>query len=108
MADDPIIDSVRTRILQIYDQADQLRMQMYAGKGVEPKMTIFKKDGTPAIEISSIDKDLDSRRITLFGKGDKWRLQITCNDNGAGINVFDQDGKCIKTIMLSKTDGTEE
>jgi hypothetical protein len=83
-------------------------MQLYAHKGAEPKMTIFKEDGTPAIEISSMENDSDSRRIALFGKGDKWRLQISCNDNGAGITVFDQDGKCIKTLTLSETDGTEE
>jgi hypothetical protein len=106
--DEPIIDSIRTRLLQIYDQSDRLRMQMYAHKGIEPKMTILNEDGTPAIEISSIEKDSDSRRITLFGKGHKWRLQITCNDNGSGINIFDQDGTCVKTLMLSETDGTKD
>ena len=44
----------------------------------------------------------------MFGESEKWRLQITSNKNGAGITVFDQNGKCIKTLTLSAIDKIEE
>ena len=98
--DQPISDVIRTREVLIYDDADKLRMTLTAYRGVEPKITFYKEDRTPAIEIASMEQDSDSRRINLFGKAHNWRLRITSNENGAAIFVYDKDGKCLKELTF--------
>jgi hypothetical protein len=101
--DSEISDVVKTREVLIYNDANQIRMAL-DGRGVEPKICIYKEDGTPAIEISSMEMDSDSRRITLFGKAHKWRLSITCTTSGVGIVTFDQDGRIVKEWDLLGSD----
>jgi len=95
-----ITDAVKTRELLIYDDSDRLRIALDAIGGVEPKITLFKEDGTPALEISSVEMDSGSRRIVLFGKAHKWRLWITCTEQGVGMTVYDKDGKYLKSWDL--------
>lgn len=96
----PITDVVKTRGLLIYDDSDRLRISLDAIGGVNPKITIYKEDGTPAIEISSLEMDSDSRRIILFGKAHKWRLWITCTNKGVGMTVYDKEGKILRSWDL--------
>jgi hypothetical protein len=101
--DRSIKDVTKTRELLVYDSRDRVRMSLHAHGDVEPKITIYKEDGTPAIEISSMEMDSDSRRIVLFGKAHHWRLYITSTDKGTGMTVFHNDGKLLKTWDLQRT-----
>ena len=95
-----IPDAIKTRSVLIYDDFDRLRMSLAAHGGVEPKISLYKEDGTPAIEISSLEMDLDSRRIVLFGKRHTWQLIITSNENGVGMTAFDENGKHTRSLIF--------
>jgi len=104
----PISDTVKTREVLIYDDSDRIRISLNAHFGVEPKVTIYKEDGTPAIEISSMEMDKDSRRIVLFGKKHNYRLYISSNENGVGATAYDEEGKFIGACDFSKNKETGE
>lgn len=79
-----------------------MRISLSAHIGVEPKISLYDEDGSPALEISSCEKDSKSRRITFFGKAQQWRMQITCNNNGSGVTLYDQDGEYVQTLIFRK------
>ena len=102
-----ISDVIKTREILIYDDENRLRIALH-GREPEPKISLYKMDGTPAVEISSFETDTDSRRITLFGKAHKWRLKITCNESGAEIIAFDASGRISKEWdLLHGDDGPQ-
>jgi hypothetical protein len=96
-----IKEVVKTRQLLIYDDSDRIRMALEA-YSPEPKISIYKEDGTPGIEISILESDSDSRRIILYGKGCKYRMWIGCTDKGVGVTVYDKDGKYLQSFGIDE------
>jgi hypothetical protein len=91
---------VRTREVLIYDKSDRLRISLNANCDPEPKIAIYKEDGTPAIEISSVESDSDSRRIILYGNKRNFRLWLGSTTHGVGMTVYDYNGKFLRTVDL--------
>ena len=93
----PIKEVIKTRQLLIYDEHDKLRMVVGDYTGVEPKISILKQDGTPALEISAGNEN-NSRKIAFFGDGLKWRALISVGDRGVGMEIYDKDENSCGTI----------
>jgi hypothetical protein len=98
-----IKEVVKTRQLFVYDKQNRLRVAIDGYNEIEPKISIYKQDGTPALEISCGDEKINSRKIVFFGEKHKWRLILTSTDKGAGINIFDKNEKLCGILGLPST-----
>jgi hypothetical protein len=90
-----ILDVIKTRQLLVYDDQDKLRISLFAGVGVEPKIILHRKNESPALQISHLEEDGDSCRLLFHGENGVWRMLISSRESGSGVTIWDEKGNLL-------------